>query len=321
MRFKIRRTLQRARFWSSYPIVLTAFAIRQHRENRKIIPIRWLTQPQIVKLDLEMYEADGRQELDTEFIQDFAKARDDLLSTIKKQMLFNLAIFIFLGSSYLGMGLGLSGFGLSINDQPGVAEALLLISSLVSAFTLMLQSNVYLMNAAVGHVIDRSMPEELRSLYRVRYLPHEYVGIYFPNNLPHLVRSAPTRWIGQLFAILLIIVALLLAGAYLLCNIWLLLHYLWFNPRFGVWSFALLGFLLALGGCSLLYLISTRIKLPFLDYSSNHELELLQQINENRYIARRHELYGKLVSDRKDLEERGYLKPMPRSPQKPDLKK
>lgn len=65
-----------------------------------------------------------RTRLDAKFIEDFAKARDDLLSQIKKQLIFSVVVFVYLASNYLGIGLGLSAFGFSLTNAPGSCRRL-----------------------------------------------------------------------------------------------------------------------------------------------------------------------------------------------------
>ena len=59
------------------------------------------------------------------------------------------------------------------------------------------------------------------------------------------------------------------------------------------------------------YLVLTRVRLPYLDYTVNSELELLQQVDPERHRVRLQEIYGKLNEDRRNMEQRGYLNPTP----------
>jgi hypothetical protein len=92
-------------------------------------------------------------------------------------------------------------------------------------------------------------------------------------------------------------------------NLYLLLHYLWFKPSFGVWSYLLLAYILSTGVVTFAYTAITRFRLPYYDYTTNNELQLLEQANPDMYLQRRRELYGALVDDRRRLEELGYLQP------------
>jgi hypothetical protein len=181
----------RFRFWIFYPFVITAFYWRQQREQRRITPIRWLSSGGLLEEDLESSFGEIKNQLDPKFIEDFAKARDDTLSLIKKQMFVSLAIFVFLAANALSVALDFSIAGFSLKTAPGVPEALLLISNLLACYTLILQGNCALLDTAIRAAIKHFIPEELRSLYLVRFFPHENTGSYRPFNLPHVI---PTRF-------------------------------------------------------------------------------------------------------------------------------
>jgi len=69
----------------------------------------------------------------------------------------------------------------------------------------------------------------------------------------------------------------------------------------------LLIYILLLGVGATFYVALTRFRLPYLDYTVNGELELLEQVDPVRHRARLQEIYGKLNADRKDMEQRGYI--------------
>src|SRR5262249_47589328 len=152
---------------------------------------------------------------------------------VNKQVAFNAVIFVFLASNYLGLKLGLSIAGISITDAPGVAEGLLLLSNLMSCYTLVFQGNAYLLEAAIKHAINRAIPEELRAIYLARYFPHENFGLYQPFNLPHVIPNALSRGVGKIAAILFIALAFVATLTYMACNVALLLYFLWYHPKFG----------------------------------------------------------------------------------------
>jgi hypothetical protein len=299
--------LSRLRVHLMRPFAIFAFKLRQRREWRRIIPRRWLSPGELLIQDLENYEPQGTYTLDSKFIDDFAKARDDLLSQIKKQLTFSAVVFVYLGSSYLGIGLGFSGFGFSLKDTPGVSEGLLLASNLLACYTLMLQANVYLIESAIKHAISRTVPEELRTLYLVRYFPHEHFGVYRPFNLPHIIPNGPSRALVKVTSILFLLLLAAVTIGFAACNFGLLLYFLWFHPQLGIASYVLLIFILACGLCTFLYLLLTRCRLPYLDYTVNNELELLKQVDPRRYQERLTEIYGKLNEDKKSMIAKGFL--------------
>jgi hypothetical protein len=257
--------------------------------------------------DLELFES--RDRFDLKFIDDFAKARDDVMSLTKKQTIFSGLVFLFLLSNYLAIGLDINVGGFSLRYSPGIPEGLLLISNLLSCYTLILQANSSILDATVKSAIKLGVPEELRTVYLVRYFPHEQFGRYQSFNMPHLIPTKLQRTIGKGVAILFLILLILTFFAFAACNLFLLVHHLWIKPSFGVWSNVLLAYILLLGLGATFYVVLTRFRLPYLDYTVNSELELLEQVDPVRHRARLREIYGRLNEDRRNMEQRGYLNP------------
>ena len=200
------------------------------------------------------------------------------MSLTKKQIIFSMLIFVFLMSNYLAIGLDINVSGFSLRYSPGVPEGLLLISNLLSCYTLILQSNCAILDATIKSAIRFGVPDELRTVYLVRYFPHEQFGRYQPFNMPYLIPTKLQIIIGKWVAILFLILLTVTLLAFMGCNLFLLAHHLWIKPNFGVWSTLLLAYILLLGVGVTFYLILTRARLPYLDYTVNNELELLQQV-------------------------------------------
>jgi hypothetical protein len=271
------------------------------------MPRRWLSPTEIIAEDLGLFEQ--RNQFDLKFIDDFAKARDGVMSLTKKQVIFSGLVFLFLLSNYFALGLDINVGGFSLRYSPGIPEALLLMSNLMSCYTLMLQANSSILDATIKSAIKFGVPEELQTVYLVRYFPHEQFGRYQPFNVPHLIPTKLQRAIGKGVAILFLIFLILTFLAFAACNLFLLIHHLWIKPNFGIWSNLLLIYILFLGVGATLYVVLTRFRLPYIDYTVNSELELLEQVDPVRHRARLQEIYGALNADRRDMERRGYVKP------------
>jgi hypothetical protein len=206
----------------------------------------------------------------------------------------------------VGLDINLGGF--SLKYSPGVPEALLLISNLLACYTLVLQGNCHLLDAMIKSVLKLETDEELQFIYSVRYFPHESFGGYRAFNQPHIVHNlfhrALLRIITYLFLILLSVTTLAFAAA----NLFLLLHYLVLHPNFGVWSWVLFAYIFSLGVGCFIYVLLTRARVPYLDYTINNELAVLEQTDKQRWYARLQEVYGKYNALRRDLVRRGYLR-------------
>lgn len=287
---------------------MTAYAWRQHKENRRIVPTLWLSPAELFARDIELYEPAEGSKFDQKFIEDFAKARDETLALIKKQSIVSLVIFAFLLASYTSIGVDISIAGISLKNTPGVPEALLLITNLLSCYNLVLQGNCYLIESAMKLAIASAFPEQLQPIYRIRYFPHEITGRYYAVSLPHITQ---TKLVSRLTgAIIWLFFPLLVIGtiAFIATNLYLLFHFLWLRPNFGAWSYALLAYILACGVFSFLYMLLSRIRVPYRDFTVNHELEILQQINPEQHRIRGQQIFGRLNEYRDEMERRGYIK-------------
>ena len=264
-------------FWVGFPFVMARYYWKRHCEWKRIVPRIWRTSGEILSQDLEMYD-DGRDKLGKEFISDFAVARNELLSLIKRQLILSGIVFAYLLSNYFKVGLDINIGGFSLRYAPGVPEALLLVSNLLACYTIILQSNCYLIESAIKTAIALEVEPELRNLYLVRYFPHEYFGAYQPFNLPHIVPNRLQRGLVKGNAILFLLMLILTALAFSAANFYLLLYYLWLHPNFGIWSHVLLAYILVLGLGCIIYVILTRIRVPFWTIRSIMSLQFLSRL-------------------------------------------
>lgn len=306
---KSQALLRRIKFWLSFPGEVLAYKRRERAEQNKITPTLWLSPAQIISMDLELYATDeGKEKLDLKLLDDLAKSRDEALSAVKRQTILTFVVFLFLLANYLSIKLDMSVGGFSLKYEAGIPEGLLLLTNLMNAYTLIVQSNVYVLESAMKFLIGHIVPLEMRQLYYVRYFTHENYGSYYPTNLPHITPKSVTSFVrintGRVFIVALIPFLLL----YFACYAALAID-IWQKAALGIWSklFAVFFFCSWLYG--LAFAASTRFKMPYRDYTINHELELLQEHNPERHRERLHEVFGQLNADRRDMEERGYLKP------------
>jgi len=301
---------ERTKFLHSYPFVMTAYLLRKRRHWNEIVPPLWLSPGELMARDLELYITDeGKNQIDIAFIEGLAKSRDDTLAIVKKQLIVSLLIFVFLFSNYLAINTEINIAGFSLKYAKGIAEGLMLISNLLSIYTLLLQSNVYLMESALKFLIGTVVPAELKQLYQIRYFPHEHFGGYTPFNLPHITQSPLTSSLNKYTAVFFLLILLVPAYfIYLYCYLLLIID-IWSAARLGFWSRAIAIYIGLSGICGLLFLLITRTKLRYLDYSVNQEIELLKQVAPENVNARLQQIYRRLNADRQSMIDRGYLRP------------
>jgi hypothetical protein len=301
-------SVQRTIFWIKYPFVLMAYLERKRRRWKIIVPPVWLSPAGLMARDLELYVTDeGKEKIDVAFIDGLAKSRDETLRIVKKQLAISAVIFLFLFANYLAIETDVNIAGFSLKYAKGIPEGLMLISSLLSSYTLILQSNAYLLESAIKVLIGLVAPPELRELYEIQYFPHEHFGGYKPFNLPHITQSKITLALNKYAAIFFLVILVSAYLLYLYCYALLVID-MWQASRLGFWSKAIAAYMGLMGIGGFLFLAVSRMRLRYLDYTINQEFELLRQIAPERVNVRLQQVYGELNEDRQAMIRRGYLK-------------
>jgi hypothetical protein len=308
---KIAEGLKLSWAWGIRPFVVMRFKWLLWRANNKIHPLVWLTPGQRLERDLELFEDSDNKHLNKELLEELAKTRDGIFDRARKQSIVSMLAFIFLAADYFAIKIDFSIAGFSLKIAPGIKEGLLLVVNIISFNTLMLQSNISAINAAIRHIIKRIFPEELHTLHALRYFAQEYYMPYHPFNLPHV---APTL-ITSKFAIygfaIFSLLGIATAAAISVLNIAIVID-MWLNPALGFWSQAVCIYVATLSVGATFYTIITRFKLPYRDYSALDELRIMEQFHPERLDARRAEIYKETSVVFGEMRERGLPLPIER---------
>lgn len=298
------RRLNPIRYWKKTIKIEAAIRetrLRLRREKLKIVPSRWISSSGLLMMDLDIYaNSGGKAAFDTAYLENMVKGRDALHATIRKQMSVTLLIGLFLFGSYLGIGFDFSIAGFSIKNTKGAAEALLIISSAISLYTLILQSNSKILDAAIKVGISKLYPIELQSLYRIRYFPHEEFGTYYPVSLPFISPSPLTSklkiYTPRLFLSVLASAFLIFFGCSVL--VWI---DVWQAAKLGIWSKVTISYVAVLGLYSFSYIIVTQFPLRYRDFTINDELELRRQVAPETVHKRSNEVHRTLNKEQRRL--------------------
>jgi hypothetical protein len=274
---------------------------RIRQEERKNVPRVWLSPSKIIEMDLDLYfnEQGPGQFKDEKLLNDLAKSRDDCLSIVKKQLLVSAGISALLLSSYFSAGVDQINLGiLTLKIGKGVQEALLLFQSALSMYILLVQSNATALDAAIRTMIKNTITPELQSLYEIRYFPHQAFSNFKPFNLPHITMTKFTIFV--LFrAAPILFLSLLCCGLLAWLGTWFVLVFdVWSKARLGIWSQLTVAITLFVQFYGFVFLVSRSAKMPYNDYTINHEYELLKQVapeKMNRHLSQRYGRTNRLV--------------------------
>lgn len=276
------------------------------RLQREIVPRLWLTPKGLIDRDLDYFEGEGRN-FDKSFIDDLAKARDDISSKVYKKMLLSFTIFVYLLANFLAISIDIKLPGIELKYIPGVPEGLILFINVMSVANMIQLNAIYNLECVMKYGIDKAFPEEIRQVYRVRYFPNEAYGRYQPGNLPHITPTGVNSFIAINSTVLFLILVVASFIVYFAMHVWLILD-LMINPKIPYLSRSIGIYVSIIGLYSIFYFIITRCWMPYNDYTANHELELLDQINPELRAKRSAEIYDRIIDERLRMVEAGYIK-------------
>ncbi|NKM14172.1 hypothetical protein GFL85_24655 [Rhizobium laguerreae] len=301
--------LQQLHISVTRPFVMAAYRFRERRRFRKNFPLIWKTPGEITHLDLENYEPEGDQfQLDKKFVDDLLPARDAARTKANRIIFVNAMIFAFLLTDYFSIGLKFSIPGVSVVDPKGVRDFLIFFSSIAGIYCLVIQNNLYTIESAIKFSIQNNFPVELRGIYIAKYFYFENFPPPSPIQLPHI--SYSRLYSNYFFAasVASLILLLLYFGFYTALYITIAID-VWKSARLGMWSYIIAAASIANGALSISYVILTRMRMPYRDYTVLHELQGLPEIAPSQLERRQKEVYGEGSADYLTLVERGYIKP------------
>lgn len=298
---------QVAKFYLLWLPAVLNFKRQERLALEEISPRLWLSSAEIIERDLALYDEAEGFKLDKAFLDDLVKTRTDLQDRIGKRVILSLGIFIFLFSNFISVKVNFKVGGFDFNYGPGIPEGLLLISNLIAVHTLMMQNTLHIMDSTIRFIVAKIIPPELHQIYLAKIFTREHYPSYSGYNLPHITFNTINSIINRYTAIAFVILLSASSILFMYCNLWMISDLI-LNPKMGWISISIGIYIIIMGIFSFFYVIITRMKLPYTDYTVNNELELLAQIDPAKRDARRAEVYGKVVSLRRDMEKRGYLK-------------
>ncbi len=298
---------ERAKFYALWLPVMAHFKLKERAALRAVSPRIWLSPAELIEKDLELYdEVDGFR-IDKALLDDLIKARTSLLEKIGKRLILSTGVFVFLFGNFLSIKVDYKFAGFGFTYGPGIPEGLLLISNILAVHTLMMQNSLYIIDSTIRFIIKKIVPPELHQIYLVKIFSLEHFPPYNPFNLPHITPAGLSSFVVINTARLFLIMMGISAVIYLLCNFWMLIDLI-NDPKLGWVSIFVALYIFTTGIVAFLYVLMTRMKLPYNDYTSNHELELLGQINPDFLVERRREMFASVLAIRDDMVRRGYLK-------------
>jgi hypothetical protein len=273
-----------------------------------MFPRRWIGPAAIINQDLELVDDDDVDKLDRSLLDLLVARRDQLKSSSGKFSLLNISLFAFLVTNYFNKSADVSVYGVSIKSSPGVAEALIVISSTLGIHVATIQGNIAIIDGAIAHIIKRIFPTGILNIMQSALVPETSIGKYFPINLPHLVFTSGHSLASKSFVYFyLFIILVAIFGVYIV-NL-LLLRELWLASSIGIYSKIVVIYVVVCGLFGGIFLFLTRLPSPYRDFTVLHELQIAEQLNPVHASKLWQRFYKAKIDDRSDLERRGFIGP------------
>ncbi|MGQ3356326.1 MAG: hypothetical protein ACT6XS_17000 [Phreatobacter sp.] len=293
-----------------WPFALAAHRWRRRRLWNEVVPVVWRTPGQIIHEDLANYDDLGRQHFTKDFVDEFAKSRDDVLGRVRRLSMFTMIASLYMFSDYLALNLDARMGGVTLRSVPGMREGLLLVTYAVGAYSAMLQHNVYLMESVISFAIEKAFPPSLKNIYLVKYFPHNPLIYYNPAMAGHLHPTRLTTRFGTFGAIFMLVVGAVAFSLYFAMNIIVAFDTIKLR-RFGVYSDVLAVLLVMMGLAVLIFSIMSRCPFPFRDYSKVNRVQGWRSIDPQAASAANVELYRRLNEEDERAIRAGIRNPPP----------
>lgn len=295
--FAIRRWLARV-----------GFRYRRDRYFRKRNPVIWLTPGELLKMDLQHYEADpDEHSLSVTNLEKLRGYRDAIEEKARRARQINLLLFVALVSNYFAIDSDLSfAFGITAKFS-GFREVFLVALSFIGIFILILENNIYILNAYMKFMISR-LPEEVRQMHLAAHFFLENMSRYMPVNLPRITQTplnSNLSIIPFLFGIFLLIAAVAIYGG----MYFVIALDIWQNGNIEMWSkvsVALAGTNSVLG---VLYLVTSRMPLPYRDFRKLDDVEFMKSFAPSQLQKLHADMHSDIIADFNRMVEKGYIDP------------
>lgn len=291
----------------SKPFVVAAFRRREQRRFRQNFPRVWKTSGEIIALDLENYEPEeGAPNLDKVFIDDIVPARDAAMAKVQRLSFVAFIMFMLIVADYFSISMKFHIPSVEFSDIRANREFLLFFMSLINIALLVLSINLYNMERVIKYIINKKLPEELRQIYISKYFYHENALRYSGVNTPHITIDpihnglflASFASLG--FLVIGYMIAYITLGVLIAYDVWMQGNLGWLSRIIAL--AAIINYALILMG-----IILTRFRMPYTDYSKQHEIDVLKQIAPSQVSSKLKKMYSGFSEDYGALVAKGYF--------------
>lgn len=285
-----------------------AYRRRLKRYERIRIPSRWRSTAALIAADLPLAkEVDGDDVFGKELLGTLSAGREQIDKKLAQRASISTILTVFLVSQALAFDLNVSVLGVALKPAPKIYEILILVSALITAWTLPLIANRHVLSVAIKALIHNVYPASATYLVERAQLPDEPPYVFLPTYQPTLIWSkfkSRYAWFTIAYLTILIAMSMVFAGV---TRYFIYMH-AFEHPGFD-WSYYLLGLSVFAEISAAIFLLFFVLPLPHKDYSAFERLQVLEQINQEAALKERAELFKAQFEDTQRMKDLGYLAP------------
>ncbi len=282
---------------------------RRYRFMRRLYPTVWLTNAQMLGRDLDLAKTENEFTwVDAKLLETLVQGRRDAQNAAFRFQTTSAAISGYLAFGALSIDVEVSILGFRLVQTTGVAELLLLASSMIFVLSLAPSTNALLLERLTKTVLDKlySGPEHYLRTRATLFdaLPDRYQGFY---DIFTTSRPITYRWQMASSALLLLAMAVfLMMFAYLRLVIF---QHVWVTSTLpGFWSEAIVLFVAVMDVASFSFALLMVLPAPHQDNAVTQHLAIMAEIDPAEREKDRELLHKPLWDEERWMRANGYLK-------------
>lgn len=287
-------------------VARAGFKYRRGRYFRKRYPTVWLSPARLLEMDLEHYEAvSDEHTLSVTMLEKLRSYRDAIDEKARRIKQINLLMFVALVANYFSIENDLSfAFGIKAKFA-GFREVFLVALSFFGMYILILENNTYTLNSYMKFIIRR-LPEEVRQMHYTSHFFMENMSRYIPINLPRIAQTplnSNISMIPLLFGLFVLLAAVVVYGG----MYFLIARDIWQNGNVEFWSKVSVAVALVNFVFGAIYLVTSRVPLPYRDYSNLDDIEFIKAFAPSQLQKVYDKIYADENADYYQMMEKGYI--------------
>jgi len=295
---KVRATLAYGSFWIRRRLARLGFRYRRDRYFRRRHPVIWLTPGQLLEMDLEHYEPDSDEHaLSVSTLEKLRGYRDAIDEKVRRARQINLLMFVALVSNYFAIDSDISfAFGITAKFS-GFREVFLVAISFIGMILLIFENNINILNSYMRFVIGQ-LPEEVRQMHIASHFFQDNMARYAPVNLPRISQTNfnyNVSIIPYFFGLFVVFAAVVVYGG----MYFLIARDIWQNGSIEIWSKVSVGVALLNFTFGAIYLLTSRIPLPYRDFRKLDDVEFMREFAPSQLQKLHDEMHAGINADTK----------------------